>query len=187
VAAQAERRELIKAFYSDFFMWVNLASFAIQAFLVSRIITKVGVRPALFVLPVVAFGAYGAIGAIGAIGGLAVVRIAKVMENSLDYSLQNTVRQTLFLPTERAVKYKAKAAIDTFFWRLGDTLSAVLVGVGIHQLGFSGRDLALANLMLITVWLAVAAGIARRHHTISGDPDVSTGPGFRAANAGAPA
>lgn len=165
-AAEAQRREIIKSFYADFFMWVNLASFVIQAFLVSRIITKIGVRAALFVLPVIAFGAYAAI---AAIGGLALIRFAKTAENSLDYSLQNTVRQTLFLPTDRAVKYKAKAAIDTFFWRLGDTLSAVLVGVFIHQLGFGGRQLALANLVLVLGWIAIAIGIAHHHRAISGE------------------
>jgi AAA family ATP:ADP antiporter len=167
----AERRELIKAFYSDFFYWVNLVSFLIQAFLVSRILDKLGVRRALFVLPLVAFGAYAFM---GAIGGLALVRTAKIAENGTDYSLQNTVRQALFLPTDRVAKYKAKAAIDTFFVRFGDTLSAVLVGVGIHQLGFAGRDLALANLGLIAVWLAIAAGIARRHRLISREAE--TGP-----------
>ncbi|HEY5924174.1 MAG TPA: MFS transporter [Kofleriaceae bacterium] len=163
-AIEAERREIIKAFYSDFFLWVNVASFLIQAFLVSRILDKIGVRRALFALPLIAFGSYALI---GALGGLALIRIAKIAENGTDYSLQNTVRQALFLPTDRVVKYKAKAAIDTFFVRAGDTLSAVLVGVGIHQLGFTGRELALANLSLIALWLAIAGGIARRHRTIS--------------------
>jgi AAA family ATP:ADP antiporter len=164
--SEEQQREIIKGFYSDFFMWVNLVSFLIQALLVSRIIQKLGVRAALFVMPIVAFGAYGLI---GAVGSFALVRTAKVAENSTDYSLQNTVRQALFLPTERAAKYKAKAAIDTFFVRAGDTLSAVLVGVGIHQLGFGGSQFALVNLVLIAVWFAVAIGIARRHRRLSPD------------------
>jgi ATP:ADP antiporter, AAA family len=169
----AERRELIKAFYSDFFLWVNIVSFLVQAFLVSRIIEKVGVRIALFALPFVAFGAYAAI---AMLGGLALIRMAKVAENGLDYSLQNTVRQALFLPTDRAVKYKAKAAIDTFFVRTGDTLSAVLVGLGIHQLHFTGRNLAVVNIVLIGLWAAIAAGIAHRHRQISRDTEATSGP-----------
>ena len=55
---------------------------------------------------------------------LAVVRVAKVCENGTDYSLNNTVRHSLFLPTSREAKYKAKQAIDTFFWRAGDLLQA---------------------------------------------------------------
>jgi AAA family ATP:ADP antiporter len=164
--SEEQQREIIKGFYSDFFMWVNLVSFLIQALLVSRIIQKLGVRAALFVMPIVAFGAYGII---GAIGSFALVRGAKVAENSTDYSVQNTVRQALFLPTDRAVKYKAKAAIDTFFVRAGDTLSAVLVGVGIHQLGFGGSQFALVNLVLIALWIAIAIGIARRHRRLSPD------------------
>jgi len=167
-AIEADRRELIKAFYADFFSWVNLIGFLIQAFLVSRVIRRIGVRGALFVLPVIAFGAYGAI---GLIGGIALVRAAKIAENSTDYSLQNTVRQALFLPTSRAVKYKAKAAIDTFFVRTGDTLSALLVGLGLHQLGLGARQLALVNLGLVGVWIAIAAGIARRHRRLSPGPE----------------
>lgn len=179
-AIEADRREVIKAFYADFFLWVNVVGFLIQAFLVSRIIRKLGVRRALFVLPLVAFGAYGVI---GLAGGIALIRAAKTAENSIDYSLQNTVRQALFLPTSRAVKYKAKAAIDTFFVRAGDTLSAVLVGLGVHQLALGRREFALVNLGLIAVWLVVAAGIARHHRRLSpaGDGEGEGEPEARAA------
>jgi AAA family ATP:ADP antiporter len=166
-AIEGDRRELIKAFYSDFFVWVNGLSFIIQALLVSRVLRRLGVRYALFVLPVIAFGAYSLI---AVIGGFALVRAAKIGENATDYSLQNTVRQTLFLPTDRAVKYKAKATIDTFFVRLGDTLSAILVGVGIHQFGFGGRALAVVNLFLIAGWVALVVGITHRHRVISAVP-----------------
>ncbi len=171
-AAEAQRREIIKSFYSDFFMWVNLASFVIQAFLVSRIIGRLGVRRALFVLPLIAFGAYGAI---ATVGGIALIRLAKTLENATDYSLQNTVRQALFLPTDRAAKYKAKAAIDTFFVRAGDTLSAVLVGVGIHRFGFGGRQLAIVNVALVVLWIGIAAGIAHHHRVLSGEQAIPPG------------
>ena len=160
VEGEAERREVIKAFYADFFFWVNLASFLVQSFLVSRIIGRIGIRGALYVLPALALGAYALV---AMVGGLGLVRVAKTAENATDYSLQNTVRQSLFLPTARAVKYKAKAAVDTFFVRFGDMLSAILVGVALHSFGASGRQLALVNVGLIAVWLLLVAGIARRH------------------------
>ncbi len=159
-AVEAARREIIKAFYGDFFFWVNLVGFIIQAFLVSRIIKWIGVRGALFIMPIVAFGTYGAI---AVVGGLMITRAMKVAENSVDYSLQNTVRQALFLPTSRDAKYKAKAAIDVFFVRFGDTISALVVGVGLHSLGMSVRGLAIVNVVLISAWIFVALAIARRH------------------------
>jgi AAA family ATP:ADP antiporter len=186
-AITADRREVIKSFYADFFWWVNLVAFLVQAFLVSRVIKWIGVRRALFVMPAVAFGAYGLI---AMVGGMALIRAAKIAENSTDYSLHNTVRQALFLPTSRAAKYKAKAAIDTFFVRAGDTLSAVLVGVGIHQLGLGARDFALVNLALITVWVAIAVGIARRHRALGHGDDAKPAdkpPARRPSKVGPPA
>ena len=67
---------------------------------------------------------------IGLVPLLGLVRWGKTLENATDYSLQNTVRQALFLPTSREAKYKAKAAIDTFFMRFGDVLQAGLVRLG---------------------------------------------------------
>jgi AAA family ATP:ADP antiporter len=154
------RAQQIGSFYGTFFFWVNLAGVLMQMFLVSRILKYAGVRAALFVLPIVAFGGYAAI---ALLGGMTVLRVAKTAENSIDYSLQNTVKQALFLPTSREAKYKAKAAIDTFFVRFGDTASAGLVFLGLHSLGFGPRSFALVNVGLIAIWILLNVGIAREH------------------------
>jgi hypothetical protein len=85
----------------------------------------------------------------------------KVLENSTDYSIQNTLRQALFLPTTREAKYKAKAAIDTFFTRAGDVVSRVRR----PRSGHRADDIAFAgiNVLLTIVWLWVASQIAREH------------------------
>lgn len=93
---------------------------------------------------------------------LAVVSILKVLENSTDYSVQNTVRQALFLPTSREAKYKAKAAIDTFFMRLGDVTQAAIVRVG-TSFGAGVAAFAWFNVILTVGWLVVAGQIAREH------------------------
>jgi len=61
---------------------------------------------------------------------LSFIRGAKLAENSLDYSLQNTTKNALYLATSREAKHKAKQANDTFFVRMGDVLSAGLVFAG---------------------------------------------------------
>lgn len=159
-ALRGARSEVIGEFYGNFFFWVNLIGVLIQMFLVSRIFKVLGVRSALFILPVIAFGSYAAF---AVLGGLAVLRMAKTAENATDYSLQNTVKQALFLPTDRESKYKAKAAIDTFFVRFGDTAAALIVGAGIHVLYLSPRAFALVNVGLILIWIALNIGIAREH------------------------
>jgi hypothetical protein len=64
----------------------------------------------------------------------------------------------------------AKVAIDTFFVRFGDTVSAIVVGVGIHQLGLDGRQLATVNVVLVGVWIAIATVIARGHRRLTHEP-----------------
>lgn len=162
----------IGKFYSDYFFWVNSLTAVLQLFVVSRILKYAGVRSALFLLPLVAFCGYTVL-AFGA--ALGVIRVVKILENSTDYSVQNTTRQALFLPTSREVKYKAKAAIDTFFVRIGDFASAILVFVG-TAVALGIEQFAVVNMGLVVVWILLAVGVARRHRalTTEGDGDPAT-------------
>jgi len=153
----------IGKFYSEYFLWVNILTAVLQLFLVSRILKYAGVRVALFLLPAVALGGYTVLAFGAAIG---FVRIVKILENSTDYSVQNTTRQALFLPTSREVKYKAKAAIDTFFVRTGDFVSALLVFVG-TAVALGVEQFAMVNLVLVAVWIGLAIGVARRHRRMT--------------------
>jgi len=102
---------------------------------------------------------------------LSLIRVAKILENSVDYSVQNTARHALFLSTTREEKYKAKAAIDSFFWRMGDMISGALVFAG-TQLALNTRAFAAVNVFLVLVWLGIALAIVRY---------VKTGPAARIA------
>jgi ATP:ADP antiporter, AAA family len=158
-AAVFERGRYMTAFFGSMSATVNLVSFLLQLFVTSRVIRFMGVRGALFVLPVLALINYAMI-AVAPI--LAVVRIGKILENSTDYSIQNTLRQALFLPTTREAKYKAKAAIDTFFTRGGDVISAGFVALG-QWTGVATPVFAGLNVALTGVWLWVAGRIATEH------------------------
>lgn len=157
---KAAMKQYIGAFYGEFFGWVNLAGFVLQSFFVSRIFQFMGVRGALFILPVIALMSYSILALVPL---LSVVRVAKTLENATDYSIQNTARQALFLPTSREAKYKAKAAIDTFFMRFGDVIQAGIVYVGAEVLQLSTPQFAWINIALALVWLWVVAQIAAEH------------------------
>jgi AAA family ATP:ADP antiporter len=145
--------------------YVNLLSFVLQAFFVSRIFKHIGVRGALFILPAIAAFGYSAIAILPV---LAVVQWTKIFENATDYSIQNTTRHALFLPTSREAKYKAKQAIDSFFVRTGDLLQAVVVFAGV-QLAFTVRSFALVNVVLVAVWFLIVLGIVREHRKLAGE------------------
>lgn len=160
---QKKMQHFIAGFYGDFFFSVSLVSALLQLLLVSRIIKFCGVSGSLFFLPLIALGGYAFI---ALTPFLTQIHFAKVIENSTDYSLQNTARQALFLPTSREVKYKAKAAIDTFFVRIGDLLSMGIVFLSV-QLSLSTRALSSVNVLMIMVWLFLVFGIGRRYKILS--------------------
>ncbi|MFQ5632445.1 MAG: translocase, partial [bacterium] len=155
-----EKGEYIGKFYANFFRYVNIGGVLIQLFVVSRILKYFGIRIAILALPLIAMFGYIVIAFIPI---LSIVRWAKTAENSTDYSLQNTVRHILFLPTSREQKYKAKQAIDSFFHRAGDVLSAGVVYVGFELLSFGTTGFALFNLALVAVWLVLAVMIGREN------------------------
>ena len=161
----AFKKEFIGLFYADFFFWVNLSGALVQLFLVSRIMTWFGVRAALFVLPLIALGGYALLATVPV---LAFIRGVKIAENATDYSLNNTVRHALFLPTSREAKYKAKAAIDSFFWRMGDLASAGLVFAG-SMLHLGTREFAGVNFAFTLVWLWIVIRIAREHRKLTNE------------------
>jgi ATP:ADP antiporter, AAA family len=153
----------IARFYGDFLFTVSLASVLAQLFLVSRIMKLCGVPASLYFLPVIALTGYSLIAFFPA---LAFVRWVKVLENSTDYSLQNTVRQALFLPTTREEKYKAKAAIDTFFVRIGDLLSTALVFLSV-QFSLSLQTLSVVNVSFTALWLLLVVGIGGSYRALA--------------------
>jgi AAA family ATP:ADP antiporter len=116
-----DKEAFIGGFYGSYFFWTNVATILIQAFLVSRIVKRLGMRGVLLALPCVALGAYG-LAAAGAAGGAALCQ-----DRGERHRLLVPVRATqmVWLPTTREEKYNAKRAIDTSscepatYWRPG--------------------------------------------------------------------
>ena len=156
--------EEVVAFNSGYLTTINLLGMFLQLFVVSRVIKHAGVRLALMVLPVIAL-AGNSIMAIMPM--LAAVRWAKTFENATDYSLMNTLRHVLFLPTTREEKYAAKQVIDSFMVRLGDVLSAGLVALGTSVVVLSTRQFAMINVVLVLAWLVLAWAVGRRYERLS--------------------
>jgi len=153
-------KDFTTGFYGSFLLWVNVCVLGLQTFAVSRIVKFGGLRVAFFILPVIAL--VDALG-IAALGSLAVVRLGKIAENATDYSVNNTVRNMLWLPTTTEMKYKAKQAVDTFMVRMGDVASGLLVYVGATVLHWGVKSFAAVNVALVATWMVVAVGIVREN------------------------
>jgi AAA family ATP:ADP antiporter len=162
----AARQEFIGATYSNYFSYVNLIGFLLQMFVVSRVFKFLGVGRALFIHPIVALSGYMMM---LRAPSFEAIRWLKIADNSLDYSLGNTTKQALWLPTSREAKYKAKQAVDSFCQRAGDVLQAGVVYSG-ELFALTVGGFAAVTAVFACGWLGVAFGLrnrlqARAHET----------------------
>jgi AAA family ATP:ADP antiporter len=157
--------QLIGDFYSKYFSMVNVLGLLLQLFVVSRVVKYLGIPWAVMILPMISLTAYNILAFYPAIYA---VLSAKVAENSTDYSLNNTVRNMLFLPCTYEQKFAAKQAIDSFFVRMGDVLSAALVFVGTTFLALPPRGFALVNVIIVIAWLVLAWQVGRDYRNLTG-------------------
>jgi AAA family ATP:ADP antiporter len=157
----------VGAFKADYYFWYNTVGVLVQLLAVSRLLKHAGVRRALYFLPAFALLGYGAATLLPT---LAVMRVVKIGENGLQYSLQDTTRHALFLVTSRIEKYVGKTAVDTIAVRVGAILSALMVWMG-GRLGWSLATFAAINVGLACIWMSFVAAIGREHRNrTAGDP-----------------
>jgi AAA family ATP:ADP antiporter len=161
------KRQLIAAFYGSYFAKANFVGLILQGLFVTPILLRLGVSRSLFISRWISIFAYASI---AVAPGLGVVQVVKVVENSVDYTLERTAVQALFLRFGRAAKYKAKTAIDTFFYRAGDLLQAFLVIAGTN-FAFTLKDYALFNMACALVSLGVVFAINREQRALATDVD----------------
>lgn len=175
----AQQQGYIAAFYGNFQTAISVLTAAVQILVVARAFKHIGVGSSLILLPVFALAGYGASALLPLLG---VVATVKVVENSTDYSLQSTVEHALFLTTSRDAKYKAKAAIDTLFVRLGDLASTGVVFLG-SLLTLTTSSYALINFGASAIWVVVALRL--RKLSLRGQTPTVSDATARQAQAGA--
>lgn len=172
------RNATIGQAFNTFYLAVNVLTLLLQMFVASRLIRSAGAIGTLLVLPIVALGAYG-LAFFG--GGYLAFRALKIVENSVDYSINNTVQQLLWGPTSREEKYQAKQAVDTIFYRLGDLVHSAVIWGGTAFFALAPRDFALINILLCVLWVGLVLALGREYRRVrakraaQGDAAVAVG------------
>jgi AAA family ATP:ADP antiporter len=175
--AQATGRaahQFIGEFKANYLLWVNILSMGLQFFAVSRIVGRLGVRYALLFMPVVSLCGYALVIVAPM---LSLIRLVKIAENGLDYSVQNTARQALYLVTSRLEKYVGKITVDTLLVRLGDVFSAGVVWMGTRA-GLPTSGFATISVVLVVLWMicAFAIGVEHARRTNEGEETIAREP-----------
>ena len=153
--------EAIGRQFTRIFNITNIVSMCVQLFLTSFIMTRFGLAVALLFLPVAIICGSGAFLLFPV---LWVGSFLNTADNGFAYSINQSAKETLYVPTTRDEKYKAKAFIDMFVQRFAKAL-AVGVSLAITTIFtafFSLRWLSLFTLVIVVVWIIAVRYAGRR-------------------------
>lgn len=151
----------IGAQFARVFNFTNRVAFFVQLFLTSFIMTRFGVGVALLFLPVAAMLGSAAFLAVPV---LWVGSLLNTADNGFSYSINQSAKEVLYVPTTAEEKYKAKAFIDMFVQRFAKAI-AVGVSLLITTLftGFSSlRYLSLFTALILILWILAVRYVGRR-------------------------
>jgi AAA family ATP:ADP antiporter len=156
MAAQAAKgagaTDAITAFLAGVALWTSSIGFIIQIGLTSRIHRYLGIGFALMILPV-SLGTTAVVMLLN--GALWAPALARVLDQSLRYTVDKTTREILFLPLTAEIKRKAKSFVDVTVDRFAKAVGAVLLLVLIKPWGLNldWQRLSYASLAVTAVWI----------------------------------
>ena len=152
------------------FLVTNVVSLAVQLLLTRFVMQELGIRAALSVLPFVV---------LVVAGGFALMPLLwvgsslSIADNALNYSMNQSAKESLYVPTTASEKYQAKAFIDIFVQRTAKAVGVVLslvMSLWIADDLTAVRLLSLLVAALAVVWLVLARYAGNRFEELSSSP-----------------
>jgi AAA family ATP:ADP antiporter len=158
------REDSLTSFFGYFNAGSMAFAFIFQLFLTSPLIRAFGIRLTLLLYPLILFVGAGGIGTAALVGLIPLVPaiLIKASDKGLAYSLNQSVRELLYIPISPEQKYKSKIFIDMFLNRFAKGFGAVILWVllffvrkGSASGGTEGaiQYISLIVLGLIVVWV----------------------------------
>ncbi len=147
--------------FATVFAITNTVAMLVQLFLTSFVMTRLGVGVALLVLPMAILAASAGFTVLPI---LWVGSLLNTADNAFSYSINQSAKESLYVPTTKDEKYKAKAFIDMFVQRFAKAI-AVVVSLGITTVFVEFADirwLSAVTIPLIIVWVFAARHAGKR-------------------------
>jgi len=174
VSSKVEGESNLASFFGYFNAGTMFFAFLFQLLLTSPIIKAFRIRGALLFYPLILFLGTGGIGlaALAGIIPLVPAILIKASDKGLAYSLNQSVRELLYIPISPEQKYKSKIFIDMFLNRFAKGLGAIILAVLLWLVprapgpqGGQGaiRYISLIVLAIIAVWVFLNFRIGREY------------------------
>ncbi len=147
--------DAISVFLANVQLWASVIGFLVQVLLTSRIHQYLGIGFALLILPV-SFGSTAFIMLFNAV--LWAPGLARVVDQTLRYTIDKTTREVLYMPLPSDMKFTAKPFVDVTVDRFAKALAALLLLFLIKPwgLGLTWHRLSYASIVIAGVWVFMA-------------------------------
>jgi AAA family ATP:ADP antiporter len=147
--------DAITSFLATIGVWMSAIAFVIQVWLTSRIHRLLGIGFALMILPV-SLGATALVMLFNA--ALWAPGLARVLDQSLRYTIDKTTREILFLPLPNELKLRAKPFVDVTVDRVGKGIAGLLLLVMVQPWGLNldWQRVSYASLIMVGLWVVAA-------------------------------
>jgi AAA family ATP:ADP antiporter len=181
VEATMPGRDERTAYFAAIEFWVQLGTIGVQLFLTARLIRWFGTTFALVSQPAVALAGVVALAialylapgwaargltVAGLVPELAVLALVQILLRISNFATAQPAREALYTVVGREVKYKSKSFIDTFVYRLGDSLGAwAFLGILKMQVALAG--IALLTAPLAGLWIFAGRTLGRRQRELT--------------------
>jgi AAA family ATP:ADP antiporter len=157
VAAASDDPAVRTRIFASIDLAAGVLTLLVQMLLTGRLMKRVGVGPALALLPMV-FAIGFAVLASNAI--LIVIVVLQALQRTANFAISNPAREVLFTVVDREEKYKAKYLIDGVTFRGGDAFSGWLFNA-LRAAGIELQAIALGTIPVALGWLGLALVLGR--------------------------
>lgn len=161
-----DRVDARTAFLGTFFIGLLIFSYFLHILLTNRILRNFGIRTALLIAPAVLLMGSAAVFFVPAAYLIYWAVPLKGLDKALSHSLNQSVRELLYIPVAPEIKYKAKVFIDMFVNKFADGLAALLLFVfygpkSVFHLQLS--QVSLLTMAVICFWIFLILRITREY------------------------
>lgn len=163
VGSRFTEQDARTSFLGSFLTVLLVFSYLLHVTMTTRILRQSGLRLALLIAPAFLLISSLAIFFVPAIYMIYWAVLIKGTDKSLSYSLNQSVRELLYVPVSPEIKYRAKVFIDMFVSKFAKGLSSIILLVCFTLLHFSLRQISLVIIAFILLWFMFNLEIAREY------------------------
>lgn len=152
----------LTSFFGYFNAGAMAFAFLLQLLLTSNIIKRYGIRLTLLFYPLILLLGSAGIGVV-AFASIIPAILIKASDKSLAYSLNQSVRELLYIPISVEQKYKSKIFIDMFLNRFAKGVGAVVIVILLLVVpkGLVIRAISVVVILIILAWIFLNLKVGR--------------------------